>query len=216
MKIDSAVTAGSGKVQSLHDQKIRNMEDSIPEKAKGKEVSSLDQTGEGEVTEVLEFLDTATIEEDSLTGMGEDSLDDFREWEGVFMDTLAEDVSQPLIPRDIRTVEGNPEVLRDVLLYRKQVPVTELAEDSLGRPYSREAEESPLNVSFWKSPVNFKGYRRSGTNLVLYGIYAIDSVRFFRLGSHLYMEVMQDHYLITETSDYKHLIKVSRQPLNYP
>jgi hypothetical protein len=163
--------------------------------------------------EVLAYLEGLEVYWDTAY-YNEDSLDDYRALQ-YEPDSLVRQFHRN-VPEDIRTVAASPEVLTDVLLYRKQIPVMEEVRDSLGNISIREAADSPLEVSFWKSPLNYKGYRKGGKSLVLFGVYAVDSVRFVRNGPHLYMEVMEDRYLITETFDYKHLIEMSRKKTRIP
>ena len=163
--------------------------------------------------EVLTYLEGLDVYWDTAY-WNEDSLDDYRALQ-YQPDSLPGQFRRN-VPEDIRTVSESPEVLTDVLLYRKQIPVMEEVRDSLGALLFREAPDSPLEVSFWKSPLNYKGYRKGGKSLVLFGIYAVDSVFFIRSGPHLYMEVMDDRYLITETFEYKHLIELSRRKTFLP
>lgn len=158
---------------------------------------------------ILGFLDTLSTIEDSTISLSEDSLDVYRDWE-LLEDSLKSD-DQRLIPKDVRTVEGNPQVLRDVFLLRLSIPVMEEYVDSNGGHFVGEATDSPLDVSFWQSPVNYKGYRKSGNTLVVFGIYATDSVKFLRTGPHLYMDVLDARYLITESYEFKHLIEISKK-----
>lgn len=163
--------------------------------------------------EVLTYLEGLEVYWDTAY-WNEDSLDDYRALH-YEPDSLARQ-SRRNVPEDIRTVSESPEVLTDVLLYRKQIPVMEEVRDSLGVLFVQEAPDSPLEVSFWKSPLNYRGYRKGGKSLVLFGVYAVDSVRFVRSGPHLYMEVIEDRYLITETFEYKHLIELSRKKTRLP
>ncbi|HRY97587.1 MAG TPA: hypothetical protein P5550_00880 [Bacteroidales bacterium] len=116
--------------------------------------------------------------------------------------------SAPLIPRDVRTFKGNPEVKRDIFLLARTIPVYESVTDSLGRNRRMETNDSPYKVDFWRSPVNYRGYRKSGRSLVVFGLAQPDSVRLERSGPNLYLEVTDKRYLITETYDFKHLVEV--------
>lgn len=54
-----------------------------------------------------------------------------------------------------------------------------------------------LMVEFWKSPVNFKGYRLSRTKLVLFGIFEYDNIEFrYYEGKALMMKYKNKEYIL--------------------
>lgn len=158
--------------------------------------------------DVLDYLDRLDMVWDTAY-WEEDSLDDYRVWRQE-SDSLIRPPHR-VIPEDIRTAAESPEVLTDILLYQREIPVMEEVRDSVGQIILKETADSPINVTFWESPLNYRGYRKGGNNLVLFGVYAIDSVRLFRSGPHLYLDVLEDRFLITETYEFKHLIEMSRK-----
>jgi hypothetical protein len=156
--------------------------------------------------EIFSFLDTVDWGLlDSLGGYSMDtSFPDKRRTAAV--DTP---LTKPaLLPRDIRTAKGDPVVKRDELIDVRQVAVTELVVDSLGRIARKTSSDSPYRVDFWRSPINYKGYRKTGRNIVVYGIVITDSVELEKSGPNLYLVDVDRRYLITETYDFKHLIEV--------
>lgn len=76
------------------------------------------------------------------------------------------------------------------------------------KPAAGKAEavtNRPLHVEFWESPVNFKGYKMNGNNLILYGISPDDSLRFERRQDGVWMYHFNENavYLLEPTSEDK-------------
>ncbi len=67
------------------------------------------------------------------------------------------------------------------------------------------ATNRPLHVEFWESPVNFKGYKMDGNNLILYGISPDDSLRFERRQDGVWMYHFNENaiYLLVPTNEDK-------------
>lgn len=63
-----------------------------------------------------------------------------------------------------------------------------------------------LRVEFWKSPINFKGYKMDNHVLVIYGIYNVDFASFENEDKKLYMSYMGDYYPLETTGNFKPLI----------
>lgn len=57
-----------------------------------------------------------------------------------------------------------------------------------------------LNVEYWKSPVNFKGYRYIGNTVYLYGV-TKDNSRLFMVNNKLYLRTNNIVYILMPTTD---------------
>ncbi len=165
-----------------------------------------DSTDTPDSLDIFSFLDT--VDWGSLDSLGGYTMDSAFLADRTIRDKDTTPRAKPLIPRDVRTARGNPEVKRDELFDVRNILVNEVFTDSAGRVGLKEAPDSPYRVDFWRSPVNYRGYRKTSRNIVVYGIFLTDSVKLVRSGPNLYMDVVDRRYLITETHDFKHLVEV--------
>lgn len=67
----------------------------------------------------------------------------------------------------------------------------------------KELAASPqLQVEFWVSPINYRGYKWHRNKLILFGIDEPDEVRMFRVEGKLYMHYLNDFYLLEPAEDF--------------
>ncbi len=59
-----------------------------------------------------------------------------------------------------------------------------------------------LQVEFWVSPINYRGYKWHRNKLILFGVDEPDDVRMYRLEGKLYMHYMNDYYLLEPAEDF--------------
>jgi hypothetical protein len=69
--------------------------------------------------------------------------------------------------------------------------------------------KSVFTVEFWKSPVNYKGYKKIRNKIVLFGVYQSDAVALRFMNKALYLSYQNNFYLIENTSDFKPLMPIS-------
>jgi hypothetical protein len=60
-----------------------------------------------------------------------------------------------------------------------------------------------LNIEFWSSPLNYKGYKMSKYKLVLYGIASAEGLKLFKLDDDIYMKSASFVYHLDAFSDFK-------------
>jgi hypothetical protein len=116
-------------------------------------------------------------------------------------------------------------VKQDKLIYAKSfsVPGIEMfAGDNPGKLDSlltdnktpiQNKNKNTLRVEFWKSPINYKGYKTGVNKLVLFGIDQFDMISFKWMNSTLFMKYMSDYYQIDKTTDFKSLVPISNPQL---
>ncbi|MFA4853177.1 MAG: hypothetical protein WC599_11715, partial [Bacteroidales bacterium] len=68
-----------------------------------------------------------------------------------------------------------------------------------------------FSVEFWKSPINYKGYKTGKNKLVLFGIDQFNMISFKMLNKTLYMKYISDYYQVDKTSEFKSLVSVNNQ-----
>lgn len=70
-----------------------------------------------------------------------------------------------------------------------------------------------IRVEYWKSVVNFNGYKYNGSVVQLYGIEQGTPITFKELDNRLYMNIGGKHYFIEQKNAYNKLIKVTNPTL---
>lgn len=70
-----------------------------------------------------------------------------------------------------------------------------------------------LRVEFWKSPINYKGYKTGKNKIVIFGVDQYDMISFKILNNMLYMRYISDFYQIEKSGDYKSLTPVNNPQL---
>ncbi|MGD0711158.1 MAG: hypothetical protein ABR968_08230, partial [Bacteroidales bacterium] len=66
-----------------------------------------------------------------------------------------------------------------------------------------------LKVEFWKSPINYKGYKTGKNKLVVFGLDQFNMISFRILNNTLYMKYLSDFYQIDRSGDFKSLIPIN-------
>ena len=106
-------------------------------------------------------------------------------------------------------------VRKDELLSTKTIEVINLSpvakmssKDSLLQKVSgikddRNTSKQFLNIEFWSSPLNYKGYKMSKYKLVLYGIASAEGLKLFKLDDDIYMKSASFVYHLDAFGDFK-------------
>ncbi|HET6244293.1 MAG: hypothetical protein H0V01_06315 [Bacteroidetes bacterium] len=108
-------------------------------------------------------------------------------------------------------------VKKDELLSSKNInlidlnlkPVTiKFAKDSLAQITSGIKEPpalSTINVEFWKSPINYKGYKMSRNKLVIFGLQESENPKIIKLSDNLFLKNFDKVYRIQKNTDFRSL-----------
>lgn len=123
------------------------------------------------------------------------------------------------IKDSLRTENSNPDdivVRKDELLFTKTLEIFNLSpvasnvnpKDSLLQKVSgvnddRMNTKQFLNMEFWHSPLNYKGYKMSKYKLVLYGITSSDGIKLYKLEDVIYLKNSGMVYRLDYASDFK-------------
>ena len=70
-----------------------------------------------------------------------------------------------------------------------------------------------IQVEYWKSVVNYKGYSYDGANVKLYGIEDTQPISFKELDSRLYINLEGKHYFIEKNNKHNRLVEVTNATL---
>jgi hypothetical protein len=80
------------------------------------------------------------------------------------------------------------------------------AKDSLLQLVSGIKEPTPvtsINVEYWKSPINYRGYKMNRQKIVLFGLPAFDSPLVYKLNDTFYLRTSDRIYKIDRNNDFK-------------
>lgn len=180
-------------------ENIENTDFSIVEKQKNKKIN-------------LTIIDEQVIIEDTL--MEEEVIDDFYDELSeplIFEDSLQIDISE-IFPEAIN--QNNITVKKDELLHRKDIVLNIPAEtklDSLMGVTPRNIDEQKIAVEFWKSPINYRGYKRSPNKIVIYGVLKFNKAQFVYNDKNVYLIDNNKKYLLKLTDEFLKLKSVKQQ-----
>ena len=109
-------------------------------------------------------------------------------------------------------------VMRDELIFVKDIEVQGIPSagknalniDSLLTDDHQPAKKNHgvVRVEFWKSPINYKGYKMDGRKLVLFGIYEYDNVSLHWIDGSLYLRSGELCFYIPDSGDFSSLVPV--------
>lgn len=191
------------------------------------------KTDESEIQKESEFVDT---EENT------DDLDGIEKDKAVNNATLSTAKKANNNAKTISTTDSDIVVRSDELLRKKSFPVYAVALDSRainldetsveakGKETRKErkareaAEDAPeakpastisrnINVEYWKSVVNYKGYQYNGTQVKLYGVDQQKPLKFNELDNRLYVQLDGKNYFLEKNAKYNRLVEVTNPSL---
>ena len=109
-------------------------------------------------------------------------------------------------------------ISKDELLYSKVISIGgnyESGKDSYELDSvltdQRNTSKKPKNmmkVEFWRSPINYIGYKFDNTKLVLFGLLEFDNVLLKGIDNQLFVKYNKEYFQIENTDDFKSLIPV--------
>jgi len=80
-------------------------------------------------------------------------------------------------------------------------------------PEQENQHPSTLQVEFWQSPVNYKGFKLVKNKLVLFGIDRPDAVKLYSLNDQLYMQYGQTFSKLNPTYDYQSFLALKESEI---
>jgi hypothetical protein len=60
-----------------------------------------------------------------------------------------------------------------------------------------------LTIEFWKSPINYRGYKMNRNKLVLFGMQSSDIIKVFKLNENIYFKNGEKVYRVEKITDFK-------------
>ena len=90
---------------------------------------------------------------------------------------------------------------KDIKSESLNIADTIFKEDNIG-DYNVSSE---YNIEFWKSPINFKGYKTGKNKIILFGIYDFKKLLLKKQNDLLYLQCDDKYYIIENTDNFKPL-----------
>lgn len=119
-----------------------------------------------------------------------------------------------------KNINGNIVVRKDELLAALQIEMENLSvlvsnnKDSLLQKISgirddKNNAKQLMNVEFWRSPINYKGYKMAKGKIILFGIVAQNEIRIYRIEEATYIKLQQAVYKLEYTNDFRQLERIN-------
>ena len=70
-----------------------------------------------------------------------------------------------------------------------------------------------IKTEFWRSPLNYKGYKFDENKLVVFGLYEVSNVFIIGYNNELFIKYNKDYYLIEYTDDFKSFYPMKNETL---
>jgi hypothetical protein len=129
--------------------------------------------------------------------------------------TFAEDSLQATVAEHLplKNIEEQIVIRKDELLFAAPVNVINLdvtevkmsKKDSLLQAASgiKEPASSPVVIEFWKSPVNYRGYKFTKNKLVLFGMHTQDFPKLYKLNDSFYLRSGEKFFKIERLPEFR-------------
>lgn len=115
-------------------------------------------------------------------------------------DSVLDTIGVDEIEIEILEISSDDEdIAKDELILKKQFAVYSLNLNENGEKNLIEY----VNISFWKSPVNYKGYKRGEKNLIFFGIDTLQDFRLEKSNDSLWLFKQNQVYLLERSSDFR-------------
>lgn len=138
-------------------------------------------------------------------------------------DTLSDNSSNNINNDTIKVKRSDEDivVVKDELIFTKNYKVEGITDANYKRDAAydslliddKNTKHLPVNtihVEFWKSPINYKGYKFLNNKLILFGIYQYDFAAFEFKNGNLYLTYLNNYYPIEKTNEFKQLLSIKK------
>ncbi len=115
---------------------------------------------------------------------------------------------------------GDIVIMKDEILYSMYFPVINRKEENelnidsllLGETDPKPKKDKYL-VEFWRSPVNYQGYKMAHQKIIVYGLVEFDSVKLVCNDNCLYLRYVDEFYRLRETLEYNRFVPITNPSL---
>jgi hypothetical protein len=78
---------------------------------------------------------------------------------------------------------------------------------------SHKKDQSTIKVEFWRSPINYKGYKFDDVKLVVFGLLEFNNLSLIGQNNNLFIRYNKEYYQVEPTDDFKSFIPVKNSGL---
>ena len=111
-------------------------------------------------------------------------------------------------------------VRKDELIGSKNYQVTILQEDGavsssdsllekISGIKNQKRSASAIKIEFWRSPINYKGYKMTKNKVVLFGVNQEDDIRLYQMEENIYLKQNSNCFRLLFSDEFKQFEKVS-------
>lgn len=113
------------------------------------------------------------------------------------------------------TTNNNDEIVirKDELLGQKTYATQNIENKNLSDSISSKEIPGSVNVEFWKSPLNYHGYKFSHNKLVLFGYGDQDLVSVFKMENSTFLKCLTGVFKIEPTTEFHQMERVTDESL---
>ncbi|HNW70704.1 MAG TPA: hypothetical protein PKI01_09895 [Bacteroidales bacterium] len=149
-------------------------------------------------------MDSATLSIEQLIALYTNEINDtVGQSTGSAYDDIVISKDELIITRLIKISGEIPEVnnnyeLDSILTDQRQTP---------------RKQKGTLKVEFWRSPLNYKGYKLDENKLVLFGLYEFNNLSIIGYNNELFIKYNKEYYLIEYTDDFRSFVLMKNESL---
>jgi len=120
-----------------------------------------------------------------------------------------------------KAYNDNIVISKDELLYTRLVKIAgqyqngndsyELDSVLTDQRDSHKKDQSNIRVEFWRSPINYKGYKFDDVKLVVFGLLEFNNLYLVGHEDNLFIKYNKEYYLVERTDDFKALVPVTNR-----
>ena len=150
------------------------------------------------------------VEEEDESGFESDTtaIDSVETFGLNFSDTIFDDTDEIIVLED--RLVGSRQVSVKYLDAPEQ-GMTEDADSALAEHLDIKPDErvSSYQVEFWRSPINYSGYRLGKNEFILFGIAATETIYFYGMEQTVYLHTTKGLYELNRCDDFEKLRKIN-------
>ena len=109
-----------------------------------------------------------------------------------------------LFTKEVNLIEKSPASSSSTLA----LSTAEKLNPEAGLPEENSKPNKNFQIEFWKSPINYKGYKMARNKIILFGIEEPDGVKLYKLDENIYLEYEQNIYKLESTYDFQSFLKI--------
>jgi hypothetical protein len=126
--------------------------------------------------------------------------------------------NEPADTSNSNSFNDNIVISKDELLFTKLIKVTgqyknvndsyELDSILTDQRVANKKDHGAIKVEFWRSPINYKGYKFDDVKLVVFGMLEFNNLSLISHDNDLFIKYNKEYYPVEQTDDFKLLVPI--------